>query len=167
MVKKTLIAAFTAFMLCACNHNNIYFSYQKIGADGWEKDSALMFAVPVNDTAAIYNIYVNIRNTSEYPYQNFWFFINKEVETRLDSQADTVSINRQTLPADTVECYLANERGKWLGRGTGAAYEMPVLIERNVKFSKTGVYHYAIFHGMRQDVLKGIYDVGLRVEQQK
>jgi gliding motility-associated lipoprotein GldH len=109
--------------------------------------------VPITDTTATYNVYVNVRNTSEYPYQNFWFFIEKSFDTQ------------PTVSKDTVECYLAYDNGKWIGNGVGAAFDMPVLIEQNLKFAAAGTYRYKIYQGMREDNLQGIRDIGLRVEK--
>ena len=43
--------------------------------------------------------------------------------------------------------------------------EMPVLYQQNVRFKTAGIYHYKIVHGMRDSVLAGINDVGIRVEK--
>jgi len=167
MIKKLILSTVTACLLIACTSNDIYFSYSTLPEEIWEKDSALTFTFAVTDTAARYNIYVNIRNTSDYPYQNFWFFLYREREKRLGINGDTVFVSRQTLPGDTVECYLADQRGKWLGNGVGAAYDMSVLVESGAKFTATGIYRYRIVQAMREDRLKGIRNVGLRVEKMK
>lgn len=130
----------------------MFFQYKTLSASGWDKDSLLLFDVTIDDTLSTYNLYVNIRNSSIYSYQNFWFF------------TDCISPKNVKL-SDTTECYLADERGKWLGSGVGSLFEMPVLMDKNVKFDTTGVYRYEIRHGMREDVLEGINDIGLRVEK--
>jgi gliding motility-associated lipoprotein GldH len=71
------------------------------------------------------------------------------------------------LIKDSIECYLADKRGKWLGTGIGSVLEMPVLYQQKVKFSKVGIYQYKIVHGMRDSVLIGINDIGMRVEKVK
>jgi gliding motility-associated lipoprotein GldH len=65
---------------------------------------------------------------------------------------------------DSIEFYLADQRGKWLGSGVGAIVEMPVLYKQNVRFEQKGTYRYEIGHGMREDVLIGINDIGIRIE---
>jgi gliding motility-associated lipoprotein GldH len=165
MNKYFITALLSIILLFSCNSNDIYFRYQTLPAAGWEKDSALLFVVTVLDTVATYNVSVNIRNTSEYPYQNFWLFINKEHETRVGVSNDTIFVSRNKIFTDTVNFYLADDSGKWLGTGVGAAFDMPVLIEENVKFSAAGSYRYKIYQGMREDMLKGIRDIGLRVEK--
>lgn len=145
-------------MLClyACTDNDIFFQYKKISSEGWNKDSTVIFNFTISDSTLPYNLYVNIRNTSEYPYQNFWLFIKKSV-----INTDSTFV---VIATDTVECYLADKRGKWLGSGAGATYEMPLLIEKNTDFEQK-TYRYELTQGMRNDILHGINDIGLRVEK--
>jgi gliding motility-associated lipoprotein GldH len=43
--------------------------------------------------------------------------------------------------------------------------EMPVLYQQNVRFKTKGTYHFKIVHGMRDSILIGINDIGMRVEK--
>jgi len=80
-------------------------------------------------------------------------------------------INEQTIShiepiqTDTLEYYLADQRGRWLGNGFGDKKEMPCLVEENAPFDRPGVYRYCLKQGMREDVLKGVSEVGLIVEK--
>ncbi|MCE5331793.1 MAG: gliding motility lipoprotein GldH [Bacteroidales bacterium] len=136
----------------SCTSNDVYFQYRTVAPGGWSKDSLYAYDVSITDAAANYNVYVNIRNRGEYPNQNLWLFIRKITP-------DSVMSN------DTINFYLADQRGKWLGSGVGPVFEMPVLYQQNIRFPKVGTYRYEIFHGMRDSVLPGINDVGLRVEK--
>jgi gliding motility-associated lipoprotein GldH len=110
------------------------------------------FQVDVTNTADRFNLLVNVRHASNYPYQNFWLFISETTPEGKTTQ-------------DTIECYLADNRGKWLGSGLSSIYTMPVLFQQNSVFKKAGKYTFAIRHGMRDDLLNGISDIGLEVEQ--
>ncbi len=141
------------FMLCltSCDRE-MFFQYTALPEEGWQKDELVAFEAPVSDTISHYNIYVHIRNAGDYPYQNFWFF-TKEI-----SPDGRVS-------CDTIECYLADQRGKWLGSGAGALFEMTVLCRQQLRFNRAGVYRYEIKQGMREELLRGIRDIGLRIEK--
>lgn len=141
-----------AIFVSSCVSNDTYFQYQTVNPDGWSKDSLYTFDVPISDTVSLYNVYVNVRNRGEYPYQNLWLFMNKKSPDNIDV-------------SDSIECYLADQRGKWLGTGLGAIKEMPILYKQNVKFDKKGIYRYSIVQGMREDVLIGINDIGIKVEK--
>jgi gliding motility-associated lipoprotein GldH len=149
---KILSLILLSLLFAGCSGNDVFFSYKTLQASGWNKDSLVIFDIPVNDTTAFYNIYVNIRNRGEYPYQNLWLFLNR-------ISPDSVQTN------DSIECYLADVRGKWLGSGIGPIKEMPVLYQQQVRFRKAGVYHFKIAHGMRDSILTGINDIGMRVEK--
>lgn len=153
-ITNFLRALLPLFLLSACSNSDVYFQYKTINQEGWNKDSVLTFDVKITDTTSAYNVYVNIRNSGDYPYQNLWLFLNK-------TDPDSTSVN------DSIECYLADQRGKWLGSGVGSIKEMPVLYEQNKHFTKSGIYKYSVVQGMREDVLKGINDVGIRIEKVK
>ncbi len=140
------------FLLFACNKRDVYMHYVHIDKGQWHKDSVMNFDIEIEDTITLYNLYINIRNRSEYPYQNMWLFVETLRHDKLISR-------------DTIEFYLADNKGKWFGTGVGAAFEMPVLYRQNLKFTHKGVYNFKVFHGMRDTVLKGVNDVGLHLER--
>ena len=152
VMNRIFFVIFISIMAVACTSNDVYFQYNPVALKGWSKDSLYGFDIPITDTAALYNVYVNVRNRGEYPYQNLWLFLNKTTPDKIQSK-------------DSIECYLADQRGKWLGSGLGSIMEMPVLYQQNVRFKTKGTYHYRIVHGMRDTVLIGINDIGMRVEK--
>jgi len=152
VMNRIFFVIFISIMAVACTSNDVYFQYNPVALKGWSKDSLYGFDIPITDTTAVYNVYVNVRNRGEYPYQNLWLFLSKTTPDKIMSK-------------DSIECYLADQRGKWLGSGLGSIMEMPVLYQQNVRFKTKGTYHYKIVHGMRDSVLAGINDIGMRVEK--
>ena len=137
--------------LTACNQNEVYFKYQTLPASGWDKDSLKTFDFNITDTLKAYNLYINVRHTGSYPYQNLWLF--------LDTKDAKGKISR-----DTIECFLADQFGKWLGSGAGSLKEMPVFYKKQIHFPDSGTYQLKIGQGMRDSILIGVNDVGLKVE---
>jgi gliding motility-associated lipoprotein GldH len=154
MKNRILSAIAVLLLLVGCTGRDVYFNYNPVSSKGWSKDTMYIFKVSITDTASAYNIYVNVRNRGEYPYQNLWLFMKR-------ISPDTVQTK------DSIECFLADQRGKWLGSGIGSIMEMPILYQENVKFHKAGVYKYGIVQGMRDSLLMGINDIGMRVEKIK
>ncbi len=150
---KILSAALLLLLTVACSHNSVYSNYQSIPENGWNKDSVAHFSVDITETGMPCNVLVNIRHNNTYPYQNFWLFIS------------TTSPDGKTTQ-DTIECYLADNRGKWLGSGLSSIYNMPVLFKPNIVL-KPGKYTFAIRQGMRDDLLTGITDIGIEIEKRK
>lgn len=141
------------FVFNSCTGNDVYFQYHSVAQYGWDVDSVYVYDINIADTNASYNVFVNVRNRGEYPHQNMWLFIKKSLA------GDSVSLN------DTINFYLADQRGKWLGSGVGSVFEMPVLYQQGIRFKKPGIYRYELTHGMRDSVLIGVNDIGLRVEK--
>lgn len=150
-----LITTLTLFMLTSCNPNRIYYSFQTIENTAWNKDSVLIYDFEIIDTTQQYNLYLDLRHFDSYPYQNLWLFI------------DTQNPADSTQQKDTVEYYLADKYGKWFGHGAGTMSELPLLYKEKVTFPNSGNYKISIKQGMRTSILKGINDVGLRIEYAK
>lgn len=137
-----------------CTQREVFSEYKPIATQGWSVDSLYSFDVNIEDENQTYNVYLNIRNRGEYPYQNMWIYLKRFAP-------DSSIVN------DTIECYLTDNRGKWLGSGVGAVYEMPVLYQQRIHFPVKGKYRYTLVHGMRDLVLKGVSDIGMKVEIEK
>jgi gliding motility-associated lipoprotein GldH len=64
-----------------------------------------------------------------------------------------------------VQIILADERGKWLGKGLGDIWDYQQLYKENVRFAQKGEYIFEYEQAMRLEKLPFILDVGLRVEK--
>jgi len=148
---KGLLAAAFVLLVVACKQNLVFEQYKTIQQKTWDKDSVLVFTVPVQDTLQNHNFYINIRNDVNYPYSNLWLFVTIE-------QPDGKTIE------DKFEIALADPSGKWLGEGFGGLKTREAVYRRNVYFPMSGEYKVSIQQGMRQDQLKGISDVGIRIQ---
>lgn len=152
MKPKHIFILFIVFLsVFSCRQNEVFFQYKNVASKGWGKDSLLNFDIRITDTVNPYNVYVHVRHHGDYPYQNIWLF--------------TQQINPDsTLKRDTIEAYLADQYGKWLGTGVGALKEMPIFYRQQIHFPDTGIYRLKIGHGMRDSLLRGIKDIGVRIE---
>ena len=65
---------------------------------------------------------------------------------------------------DTIEFYMANDRGEWLGNGKNGLIEMPVLYEEAYHYTK-GEHTITLQHGMREEALRGVVSVGVEVRK--
>ncbi len=145
-MKKTTIAILLSSCLLglsACHTDTVYSEFQSVPLQEWSADSVLTYRFDIEDSLSIYRMLVCVRHTEQYPYQNMWLFLN------------------DSLRQDTIEFYLANDRGEWLGNGRNGLIEMPVLYEEAYRFSHGGKQVWHIQHGMREQSLRGISDVGL------
>ena len=132
-------------VLTSCRRDIVYSQFQSISTESWHADSVVHFDYAITDAEAAYGILIYIRHTERYPYQNMWLFVNDGVAR------------------DTLEFYLADDRGRWLGDKHHGFIEMPVLLEQAKHFADTGRYSMEIAHGMRDSLLRGVTDVGVEV----
>lgn len=140
--------------ICSCDRNRVYEENISIPDHRWSRKNVLVFNVEISDTVNPHNIFVNIRNGGQYQYSNLFLFIR------------TVSPSGQWI-RDTVECTLANEKGRWLGSGLGDIAALRVPYKINVRFPYQGLYTFEIEQAMRTEELKHLFDIGLRVERMK
>ena len=131
--------------LTGCQKDIVYSQFMSIPSGEWSMDSVIRFDYPISDAEHDYRLIVYVRHTGRYPYQNMWLFIGDGVSR------------------DTIEFYLADDRGQWLGDKHHGFMEMPVLIEENKHFPDTGKYVLEVQHGMRDTLLRGVTDVGLEI----
>ncbi len=127
-----------------------YSDFRSVPLLQWGMDSVVQF---VYEAEQSYDgrILLDIRHSENYPYQNMWMFVGI-------TTPDTTTI-------DTIEFYLADDRGKWLGKGRNGLIEMPILYEQHFAFDSAGVYTFTLQHGMREQSLRGISDIGVIIEK--
>lgn len=151
--KKNLTLFLFVLLITSCGQNEIFFKYQKVPHQGWNKDSLFKYDIHVIDTTKKYDFLIHIRHHGNYPYQNIWLFLQQ------------INPDSSTIQSDTIEAYLADQYGKWLGSGAGSLKEMTILYKKQIQFPDTGMYHFKIGQGMRDSLLIGVNDVGVRVEK--
>jgi gliding motility-associated lipoprotein GldH len=73
------------------------------------------------------------------------------------------------ISVDTIECFLADKTGKWLGSGIGKYRDNQIMIRQKGLFPMTGNYEFILQHGMRTEDgnISGIYSVGIRISEFK
>ncbi len=140
-----------SLILTACNSRNIFTDSVSMPGQKWDLENAAVFTPSISDTLISTNIWFNIRTSSSYPYRNIFLFVS------------TTSPAGKTI-TDTLQYMLADEKGKWFGKGTGGVHELRLPFKSGVYFPVKGIYTFRICHGMRSESLKGVYDFGLRIE---
>ncbi len=150
---KYFLLLLIGFLLISCSDHAIYHQYQSIEDITWEKDKEYYFTFYIEDASIPYNIHFDVRNNNLYPYQNLWIFYNIEQPIG-------------PILHDTMECMLADDFGKWNGKGI-SLFQTRFPLKTNYKFRDAGQYTFSFRQGMRNDTLRGIQDIGLFIEKVK
>ncbi len=139
-------------LLISCDKKRFFEENKSIPNGVWNNSERVKFDVPVKDTLDGYNFFLNVRNAGDYPYSNLYLFVHTTTPDGI-------------IAGDTLECQLASVDGKWLGTGIGNLKFSRFFFQENVRFHKAGVYHFEIEQAMRVKTLKGIHDIGIRIEK--
>lgn len=163
MTKKVMVRivanlAFTLFLITGCQQNQLFSETQLFNEEGWHKDSIITFKLPVLDTVATHNTFINIRNTNAFGFSNLY------VIAKLNHPNGKQKI-------DTLQYLMAKPNGEWLGVGATSVKENKLWYLKNYQFKETGNYSISLSHAMRKNgevngltYLKGILDLGIQIE---
>ena len=147
---KYIFSLLVGVLFVACNSDVVYDDSVRVANPMWHADSVARFEIVIKDTTLDYQSGILIRNSGDYAYQNLWLFVT---EIAPDS----------TITCDTIEYYLADNYGRWLGSGIGSLYTNIYYYKEELHYSQEGVYKYEIRQGMREDELRGITNVGIQI----
>jgi gliding motility-associated lipoprotein GldH len=155
-IHKSFIAVLLLIFV-GCDKNRVFDDYQSVG-ENWKKNDTVKFSFKQLDTQKKYNLFVNIRNNSNYQFNNLFLIVAL--------QEPGGKIKR-----DTLQYEMAAPDGTLLGEGFSDIKESKLYYKEKFRFSKAGEYKIAIQHAVRQagkiegvQELKGVSDVGFRIE---
>ena len=146
-----------AFFICvlsvsfSCTHLDVFEKTVAFPNAEWPSTQKDVFDFSITDTVARYNIFVVLRHTDAYHFNNLW------VDLTSIAPGDTAITVRRELKLGT--------NLKWLG----SSYDD--VIEHRVQFNpypvkfKKGNYRFYLQQVMREDPLHNILHAGIRIEK--
>ena len=151
-IRKISFILLLVTLLSSCGNKNVIFDESVIIPNAkWDNQDFPYFDVNIDDTLSVYDFYLNIRHLENYRYSNFYMFLHT-----------TFPDGNQTH--DTIELVLSYPDGRWIGKGSGSMRDNNILLNNNLHFPAKGNYRFEIEQAMRESVLEGITDVGIRFE---
>ena len=143
----------TGILLLGCDSNRVYENFAEFKDRTWKIQEPVQFEFEIKDTQAQYNLYYEVRNSLDYPWQRIY------VKYQLTDSTGT------PLAQKLVGDYLFEKSGKPLGRsGLGDVYDHQFMVLKNYTFAKPGNYQFRLQQENRQDTLAGVLAVGFRIE---
>ena len=148
-----IIFVFLSLFLLVCCNTNSESSYIVFEEDSWHADSIITLNHSVVDTITKQNLYLKIRHTTDFEYQNIFLFVDFQ-EKR-----------------DTIEVALSEKNGKWLGSGFGDIKEVEYCLAKEIIFNSKKASKVTVEQAMRygeQPVitnLKGIIALGINIKK--
>ena len=151
-LKKISFILLIVTILSSCVNKNVIFDESVVISNAaWNNQDFPYFDVNVEDTTSAYNFYLNIRHLENYRYSNFYMFLHTTFPDGIQTH-------------DTIELVLSYPDGRWIGKGSGSMRDNNILLNNNLHFPAKGNYRFEIEQAMRESVLEGITDVGIRFE---
>jgi gliding motility-associated lipoprotein GldH len=137
-----------------CNSGVAYNETVEFSSEGWHKDNSTVFTAEITDTTKVFDIGLTFKHNDDYPYSNLWLFL-------------TVTGPGELNVRDTLELFLAEPDGRWLGRKRGGSLEISALYQHDVKMAQPGAYTFRVVHGMRRALLPDIESVEFWIQSGK
>lgn len=150
-LKFLLFAAGFFFTIASCKQIDVYEKTFAFTRHTWPSTEKPDFVFTIIDTVARYNIFVVLRHTDAYHYNNLW------VNVTFIPPSDTAQTIRANLKL--------GDNKQWLGNSIDDIVEHRILINPNPLHLKKGNYQFILGQIMREDPLSNILNAGIRVEK--
>ena len=163
IVNNFSLKRYLSILLIACC---LSWAGCSLPSDVFEKDIALpgqqwagnfrptiSFDISAQDTVNRYNVYLVLRHTDAYNYNNIW------IRGTVRQPGDTAS------RSERYDLSLADNEKGWTGSGMDDIYEHRIEIQHLTKFDHPGTYSFTLEQIMREDPLKHVLNVGVRIEK--
>jgi gliding motility-associated lipoprotein GldH len=155
-IEKYIFLLFITIVMFSygCNSGVSFADSVSIPSEEWTLENVPHFEADISDTISLQNIFFTLRTGSSYPFKNIYLFV-------------TTTSPAGKIISDTLQYIIADDKGRWYGKGFGDIHELKLPFKQGVYFPVKGTYSFKIRHGMRTETLKGVYDIGLRIEKIK
>lgn len=154
---KVMLRSIVVFILflsvISCQNENEKVFVNDIN-NQWKKKNIQTIDFDINDAQNQKNLLFVIRNNNDYPYSNLRLIASIEQ-------------SKKKISTDTLNFVLAKPNGEWIGTGFGDTKEIIFQYKLNYKFPQNGKYSVKITQAMRKDVLPGIEDIGIKIQNLK
>lgn len=155
--QNSILFILMVLFVISCDKKLVFDEYKSIG-NSWHQDSILTFKLPKLESEKRYNLFLNVRDNNDYPFDNLFLIVSLEQP------------NKKVI-VDTLEYKMANPDGTLMGEGFTDIKESKLFYKENVPFNQKGEYKIHVQQAVRQtgkiagvENLKGITEIGFRVE---
>ncbi|MDR2907872.1 MAG: gliding motility lipoprotein GldH [Bacteroidales bacterium] len=140
-------------MACSSSDSILLNDTKAIPENGWNIAQPVSFETEIKDTIQSYDVYITLRHNTDYEWMNLFLFLKTYYPN-------------QDYSRDKLECFLADETGRWFGKG-GSVKDCEMLFKKQVRFPQAGRYAFEFTQGMRTESIKNIMDFGIKIVESK
>ena len=147
-----LLAIIFCLQLSSCKQLAVYEKDTAIPKYEWQSNFLVRGSFIISDTLSDYNLYVVLRHTDAYKYNNIWLNIGRQFPS-------------DSFQYQKVNISLGEDASGWKGSGMNDIWEVRTLLTEKPWHLKQGVYNFSVSQIMRDNPLLHIMSVGMRVEK--
>lgn len=148
-----LLPVACCLFIASCKQMEVFEKNTVIPNYKWQNNFTVTGKFVITDTVSAYNIYLVLRHTDAYQYNNIWLNIG------LQPPGDSLHIQK-------VDLKLGDDANGWEGTGMNDIWEVRKLLNGEPRrFKQAGDYNFSISQIMRDNPLLNIMSAGLRVEK--
>lgn len=151
-VKISLFLGILLF-LASCGETPLYTKSYAFKNNEWKQDVKPVFRVNIPDTTNFYNVTITLRTTTDYAFNNLWFFLH--------SRTPKGQTGREPIEVTTT-----NADGSWAGEKSGTLVTFELHFNHR-KFPQKGWYTFTFEQGITQETAKEVVDLSYTVERDK
>lgn len=145
----------SSLFFAACTRLDVFERTKTIPGQTWYHNNKPSFTFNITDTLAAYNVFIVLRHTDAYPYNNIWLNVGSKIPGG-------------AMQFQKIDVTLASDARGWEGSGMDDIFEVRKNITRGpVPFKRAGNYIFTIGQIMRENPLRHVLNVGMRIEKVK
>ena len=149
---RLLFFLLIGLFLSSCTGNTLYHSYQSLPAEGWDRSDTIRFDVPEAKQGINGSLFIGLRTVAHIGF--------RDIVLAVEQCDDAGKVCR----CDTIRYPLTDEEGNALTKGVNThQYETQQLPFRMRKGQSGSI---CIHHLMRREMISGITEVGVRIEEE-
>jgi gliding motility-associated lipoprotein GldH len=152
---RLIIILLSAILLTAgCIPSNTFEKNESITHHRWDKNDPKTYEFDISDTISKYLMFVTFRHTDAYNFSNVWL------------RVETITPDGKSSK-QKVELPLMESTGRWTGKGMNEIYEHKIRVSGNsfTTFDQKGSYKIKLHQIMRENPLKHVLSIGVRLER--
>lgn len=140
-----------ALLLPACKPEIVFEKHYEIPNGEWSYADTLDFKVNIRDTLAIYDLYLKLKHSRDYPFENMYVRIHTGFP---DGQRLTEQVSLE----------LAAGTGIWNGDCNRKGCRISIPIQEGAYFDQAGTYTFTLEQFTRRDTLPGVEEITFAIE---
>ncbi len=148
MVSKWWLAS-VLVLLVSCGESPLFTKSVAFDNNEWKQDQKAVFEVNIPDTTQFYTITITLRTTTDYAYNNMWFFLHSKTPKGQEGR-------------EPVEMKIAHPDGSWIGEKSGTVVTTVARFSHR-RFPQQGKYRFTFEQGVTENSVKDILDISYTV----